>query len=250
MMSAAWPSFTAAWYSPSAATIFARRSRSASAFFAIAPGILSGSTMSLISTAVTCVPHGSVCRSMKFLICSLMLAVRKKLIEAETSDDIAHGSLTDLIDRVVYVLNHDHRFFRIGNMIVSDRRDVDRDVILGNDCLRGDLHCDGAQRYAHHLLDRNEDEREPRPAHALEFSEKKYDAALVLPQHAKRANEIEDYCNTENVGPVHGISIWLSEQPRLQTKTCRMRVLMMPAAPAARTLIAWPRRVGRAASEQ
>src|ERR1700732_1520406 len=35
MMSAAWPSFTAAWYSPSAATIFARRSRSASASFAI-----------------------------------------------------------------------------------------------------------------------------------------------------------------------------------------------------------------------
>jgi hypothetical protein len=84
--------------------------------------------------------------------------------------------------------------------------------------LRGDLHRDGAQRYAHHLLYGNEDEREPRPAHALEFSEKKYDAALVLPQHAKRANEIEDYCNTENVGPVHGVSIWLSEQPRLQNE--------------------------------
>ena len=66
-------------------------------------------------------------------------------------------------------------------MIVSDRRDVDRDVILGDDFLRGDLHRDGAQRYAHHLLDGNEDEREPRPAYALEFSEKKYDAALVLP---------------------------------------------------------------------
>src|SRR4030095_15494553 len=44
MMSAAWPSFTAAWNSPSAATIFARRSRSASASFAIARCILSGST--------------------------------------------------------------------------------------------------------------------------------------------------------------------------------------------------------------
>src|SRR5689334_10923327 len=63
-MSAAWPSFTAAWNSPSAATILARRSRSASASFAIARCILSGSTMSLISTAVTCVPQGSVCPSM------------------------------------------------------------------------------------------------------------------------------------------------------------------------------------------
>src|SRR5947209_3943609 len=204
MMSAASPSFTAAWYSPSAATIFARRSRSASASFAIARCILSGSTMSLISTAVTCVPHGSVCRSMTFLIWSVdARGVRKKLIEAEPSNDIAHSSLTDLIDRIVDVLNHDHRSFRIGNMIVSDRRDVDRDVILGDDFLRGDLHRDCAQRYAHHLLDGNEDECEPRPPHALEFSKKKYDAALVLPQHAKRADEIEDYCNAENGGPVH-----------------------------------------------
>src|SRR6266851_10481770 len=75
MMSAAWPSFTAAWYSPSAATILARRSRSASASLAMARCILSGSTMSLISTAVTWVPHGSVWPSMTFLICSLMLAV-------------------------------------------------------------------------------------------------------------------------------------------------------------------------------
>src|SRR5580693_8609857 len=134
MMSAAWPSFTAAWYSPSAATIFARRSRSASASFAIARCILSGSTMSLISTAVTCVPHGSVCPSMTFLICSLdARGVRKKPIEAEASDHIAPSSLTDLIDRIVYVLDHDHGSFRIGNMIVSNRRDVDRDVILGDD---------------------------------------------------------------------------------------------------------------------
>jgi hypothetical protein len=49
------------------------------------------------------------------------------------------------------------------------------------------------------------------PAHAFEFSEKKYDTALVLPQNAKRADEIEDYCNAENVGPVHGGSIWFEE---------------------------------------
>jgi hypothetical protein len=42
------------------------------------------------------------------------------------------------------------------------------------------LHRDSAQGYAHHLLDGNEDDRKPRPAHALKFSEKKYDAALVL----------------------------------------------------------------------
>ena len=53
MMSAASPSLTAAWYSPYAATILARRSRSASASLAIARCMFSGSVMSLISTAVT-----------------------------------------------------------------------------------------------------------------------------------------------------------------------------------------------------
>ena len=57
---------------------FARRSRSASASFAIARCILSGSVMSLISTAVTCVPHGSVCESMTSLICSLIFAVSRE----------------------------------------------------------------------------------------------------------------------------------------------------------------------------
>src|SRR5438270_128331 len=50
--------------SPSALTIFARRSRSASACFAIARFIVSGNATSFTSTAVTLTPHGSVCRSM------------------------------------------------------------------------------------------------------------------------------------------------------------------------------------------
>ena len=142
--------------------------------------------MSLISTAVTCVPHGSVCLSMTFLICSLMPAVSdKQLVEAEAADDIAHGGLADLIDRIVDVLDHDHRILGIGDMIIGNRRDIDRDVVLGDDLLRGNLHRDGAQRDTHHLLERKEDERDPGSANAFEFSKKKYDSALVLFQHAK-----------------------------------------------------------------
>ena len=74
MMSAAWPSFTEAWYSP-------RRLRS-SATLALGFGFLCHGALHVvgegdvfISTAVTCVPQGSVCPSITFLICSLMLAV-------------------------------------------------------------------------------------------------------------------------------------------------------------------------------
>jgi len=59
------------------------------------------------------------------------------LIEAEPSDHIAHGGLADLVDRVVDVLDRDNSFFRVGNMIVSDRRDIDRNIVFCNDLLRG-----------------------------------------------------------------------------------------------------------------
>jgi hypothetical protein len=76
------------------------------------------------------------------------------------------------------------------------------------------LHRDSAQGYTRHRLYGSEDERESCPAHPFEFSEKEYDATLVLAQHAKRADKIEDYCNAENaknLGPVHGVPIWLSK---------------------------------------
>jgi hypothetical protein len=54
----------------------------------------------------------------------------------------------------------------------------------------------------------------PAPRTPSNFSEKEYDATLVPAQHAKRADKIEDYCNAENaknIGPVHGVPIWLSK---------------------------------------
>ena len=71
MMSAASVSFWAAWYSPSELMIFALRSRSASAWRAIARCICSGISTSLISTMLTFTPQGSVCSSMIFCRSSL-----------------------------------------------------------------------------------------------------------------------------------------------------------------------------------
>src|SRR6266853_1430123 len=106
MMSAAWPSFTAAWYSPSAATILARRSRSASASLAMARCMLSGSIISLISTAVTCVPHGSVCLSITSLICSLMLAVSARSWCQDEAIGRSKGGLSTKINATVDALGN------------------------------------------------------------------------------------------------------------------------------------------------
>src|ERR1700731_2380691 len=104
MMSAASPSFPAAWYSP--ATIFARHSRSASASLAIARCILNVLNLDRCywGTPRLRVPVDDVL--------DLQVdarGVREKLIEAESSDDIADSGLADLIDRIVDVLNHDPR---------------------------------------------------------------------------------------------------------------------------------------------
>ena len=65
--------------------------------------------------------------------------IRQQLIEAEASDHVAHGGLADLVDRVIDVLDRDHGLFRIGDVIVGDRCDIDRDVVLGDDLLRRDV---------------------------------------------------------------------------------------------------------------
>ena len=132
--------------------------------------------------------------------------VRQELVEAEPPDHVAHGGLADLVDRVVDVLDGDDGSFRVGDVIVGHGRDIDRDVVPGDDLLRRDLHGDGAQRHPHHLLDRNEDQRQPRPAHAGKPAEQEHHTALILPEHAKRNDDIDDEQYDNDGNEAHGVS--------------------------------------------
>ena len=75
MVSEASPSAAAAIDSPSAAIIFARFSRSASAWRAIARFMLSGNWMSFNSTKVTSTPHSRVVTSRISRMLALMSLV-------------------------------------------------------------------------------------------------------------------------------------------------------------------------------
>ena len=74
MMAAASLSRAAAWNSPSAWMTFARRSRSASACFAMARFISSGRSTSFNSTSETLMPQGSVASSRMVCIFTLSLS--------------------------------------------------------------------------------------------------------------------------------------------------------------------------------
>ena len=100
---------------PFGGSIFARRSRSASASFAMARCMFSGRVISL-----------SYCRHLRSPrlgmpvdhILDLLVdarGIREELVKAKSSNYIAHRCLADLIDRIVDVLNSNHRFFQIGN---------------------------------------------------------------------------------------------------------------------------------------
>ena len=129
----------------------------------------------------------------------------QKLVQAELSDDVAHCRLGYLIGRIVDVLNGDDGLFRICHTIVGDGGDVYRDVVFGDYFLRGYLHRDGAHGYAFHRLEGEEYKGEPRLPHAREFTEKEYDAALVLPQNADGAEEIHD--DDPDYPPCHAYTI-------------------------------------------
>jgi hypothetical protein len=47
--------------------------------------------------------------------------------------DLAQGGLGDLVDGVGRVLDRDQRGDRVGDPVVGDRGDVDRDVVAGDD---------------------------------------------------------------------------------------------------------------------
>src|SRR6185436_4548987 len=94
-----------AWYSPSALMTLARRSRSASAWRAIARCISCGRSTFLISTLVTFTPQVSVVRSM--ICCSAWLNFLRSILGQQELDELLaerekfNQALQQIIDRSV-----------------------------------------------------------------------------------------------------------------------------------------------------
>src|SRR5258707_9334668 len=143
--------------------IFARRSRSDSAWPAIARFMLSGKTTSLTSTAVTLIPHGSVCRSM--ISCSLRFILSRwesSSFEFRLSEHAAQRCLRNERSRFQVVL-HSH-----------DRRRCIDDTKIN----------DG--------VDDRDQENQSRPFCAEQLAETKNHPALVLAQNADHLRQ-DDY---------------------------------------------------------
>src|SRR3989344_2083045 len=133
--------------------------------------------------------------------------LREELVERELADNVAHRGLAYLIGRLVDIFDSNDRLFGVRHVVVGDRRDIYRDVVLGDDFLRLYLHRDGAQGDPLHALNGNENKIEAGIPHVGEFTEEKYHAALVLAQNAYRTEEVDNDREQKSVCPFHATTI-------------------------------------------
>ena len=161
--SEARPSSPAASASPSAAMIFARFSRSASAWRAIARCMLSGSWMSLSSTTVTLTPQSSVWTSRISRMFALILSVSDSVSSSVWRPTTARSVVCAIwsIAASTFSIATTERI-GVVDAEVGDRRDVDGDVVAGDDPLRLDRHRHDPQRDAVDAVDERDDEDQAR----------------------------------------------------------------------------------------
>src|SRR5580693_6097878 len=151
--------------------IFARRSRSDSAWPAIARFMLSGKTTSLTSTAVTLIPHGSVCRSM--ISCSLRFILSRWV--SSSSSSACPSTLRKVArnerSRFQVVLHSHDRSRWIDDAKINDGVDGHRHVIASHEFLTRDVDGHDAQIHFHHAIDDRNEKNQSGPFCAEQLAE-------------------------------------------------------------------------------
>jgi hypothetical protein len=128
--------------------IFARFSRSASAWRAIARFIVSGSWMSFSSTSVTLTPHSSVwhVEDLADVLVDLV-GLRQRLVER-----VRPTTARSVVCAIWLIASSTFSIATTADRVlrpeVGDGGDVDADVVAGDDALRLDRHRDDPQRHA------------------------------------------------------------------------------------------------------
>src|SRR3989344_4246983 len=150
-----------------------------------------------------CAPRLGVRINDVFYLLVYLGGLREELVERELTDHVAHGGLTYLIRRLVDIFDSNDRLFGVRHVVVGDRGNIYRDVVLGDYLLRLNLHRDGAQRDALHALEGDENKIEAGIPHVGEFAEEKYHAAFVLAQNAYRTEEVDNDREQQSVNPFH-----------------------------------------------
>ena len=104
----------------------------------------------------------------------------ERLVQGVLTDHVAQRRLRDLVDGRRDVLDDHDGLQRVDDVEVGDARDIDADVVLGDDPLRLDRHRDGAQRYAPEHVDEGNEEGQSGFADRVRAAEPEQNAPFVL----------------------------------------------------------------------
>jgi hypothetical protein len=95
-------------------------------------------------------------------------------------DDLPQRGLGDLVDGGVDIFDRHDRLHRVDHPEIRHRRDIDADVVAGDDALGLDRHRDDSQRHPMQDVDERDDHPQPGLARAQHPAQPEQDALLIL----------------------------------------------------------------------
>jgi hypothetical protein len=104
----------------------------------------------------------------------------QSLIKRVLPDHLPQRGLGDLIDSSIDIFDRDDRLHRVDHAEIRHRRDIDADVVAGNDALGLDRHRDNPQRHPMQHVDERDDHPQPGFACAQHPAQPEHDALLIL----------------------------------------------------------------------
>ena len=123
-----------------------------------------------------------------------LVPLREKVVERHLAEETPQSRLGQLGRGVDIILDLDHALERVDDPEVQDGVDLDRDVVLGDDVLRRDVHRDEPQADPDHAVDWGEHQDDPRALGLGKHSaQPENHAPLVFPKDLDGAQDVEDH---------------------------------------------------------
>ena len=130
-----------------------------------------------------------------------LLPLRKEVVKTDLPEDAPERGLGELGSRVEVILDIDYALDRLHNPEIKYRIDLDRDIVPGDDVLRGDVLGNQPEADPDHAVDGREHQDDPR---ALGFwkhpAQPEDHAPLVFPEDFDGVQDVEDRHSNDDDG--------------------------------------------------
>src|SRR5512133_199293 len=121
-----------------------------------------------------------------------LLTVGEQFIQIHLAEYAPQGGLGQLAGGIQVILHLDDRLLRFHDPEIDHRRDLDRNVVMGDHILGRHLEGHGLQCHPDQAINSGDDQKQPRSPHTDQPSQTQQYAPLVLRQDPHRTAEEHD----------------------------------------------------------